>query len=251
MIIDARGDRSALERLLRLYWPPVYAFIRRQGFGSHDASDLTQEFLSKVVLTRGLLDRADPARGKFRSFLKQSLRNFLVDHHRASALRRAVNRPLSLSSPDAGPVDPAETTRLRDGETTGRSGDSGGSGTDDGVFDRQWAMTLVQSALERLEDALLADGMATHWAAFEVNIVGPALRKTQPLPLEELGRRLARAPGARSTAQEPIPPDVVSNMLQTTKRRFKRILREQVAETVSGESTIEEELAELRRLMGG
>lgn len=229
MIIDARGDRHTLERLLRLYWPPVYAFIRRQGFKPHDASDLTQEFLSSVVLSRNLLGRADPSRGRFRSFLKQSLRNFLIDHHRANKARSAILN----AAPLAGASTPSEDAD--------RAPDAGAPGTPPpgpDEFDREWAATIVRLALERLEDTLRADGMTAHWVAFETNVVSPTIRKTQPIALEELARRINVA-----------DPSIVSNMLQTTKRRFQRILREIVADTVANPEAVEEELRHLKRLL--
>lgn len=226
MIVDARGDRTLLERLLRLYWPPVYAFIRHQGFGAHDASDLTQEFLSSVVLARNILERADPSRGRFRSFLKQALRNFLIDHHRANNVRKKINRAVSLSvSPDDDRFGSIPEPAVKDDPT--------------GIFDRQWAATLVQLALERLEDAMRADGMTSHWIAFETNVVGPTIRKTKPMPLDELARKVG------------VETETLSNMIQTTKRRFKRMLREIVADTVENAGAVDDELAELNRLLSG
>ena len=230
MIVDARADRSLLERLLRLYWPPVYAFIRHQGFGSHDASDLTQEFLSSVVLGRNMLDRADPQRGRFRSFLKQALRNFLIDYHRARSVRRDIAHPLSLS------VGQDDTNGL--GSSHGVPEPASAIEAAD-IFDRQWAATLVHLALERVEDALRAEAMSMHWEAFEINVVGPAIRKTRPLPLDALAQKLGVS-----------DKDTVSNMIQTTKRRFKRTLREIVADTVENSIAVDDELAELNRLLG-
>lgn len=230
MIVDARGDRSVLEKLLRIYWPPVYTFIRRQGFTTHDASDLTQEFLSTVVLSRDLLSRADPTRGRFRSFLKQSLRNFLIDHHRAAKPRRAITNAGQLHDADSRESD-SSTRGLGFDEPT-RSGAANAPTAD---FDRQWAATIVHLALERLEDSLRTEHMTKHWLAFETNVVAPAVRKTAPLPLDELAQRLHVA-----------GPDVVSNMVQTAKRKYRKILREIVAETVDKPEAVDSELNELR-----
>src|SRR5689334_18689682 len=90
LVLSARADPGALELLLRAYWSPVYAFIRHKGYSQHDAADLTQEFLSEVVLGRNLLVKADPARGRFRAFVKSALRNFLIDQHRRAGSQRAA-----------------------------------------------------------------------------------------------------------------------------------------------------------------
>lgn len=217
LVLTARGDREHFERLLRLYWSPVYSFIRRQGFTGHDASDLTQEFMTRVVLGRDLFGKADPTRGRFRAFLKQSLRNFLVDQHRAGKARKAA------TAPGAEPVSDAAANLAAPDE-----------------FDRTWAASVVDHALRRLEEECLRDGMEPHWRAFELNILGPAIRKTQPVSMEAL----ARVVGA-------VDADQASNMVQTVKRRFRRTLREVVADTVRDPALVDAELAELRAMLGG
>ncbi len=246
MIIEARTDRHLLERLLRQYWPPVYGHLRREGYQPHDASDLTQEFLTTVVISRDLLGRADPARGRFRSFLKHALKNFLIDQPRARGRLGGPRHPTSLDQPTLS--DPRHSSGR--GSGTGRSSVTGDA--DDhpdhhanilepgAEFDRQWATTIVQIALDRLEDSLLSDKMAAHWAAFDVNIVGPAIRKTRPLPLGELARRIGVANA-----------DVASNILQTTKRRFRRTLQDVVMETVSDPAAAKAELEELVAIFRG
>lgn len=239
MIIDARTDRHLLERLLRQYWPPVYGHLRREGYQPHDASDLTQEFLTTVVISRDLLGRADPARGRFRAFLKQSLKNFLIDQHRARGRPGGPRRPASLELASAN----GDSSFGRTATGSGADGhpDPHAAGHEPGVeFDRQWATTIVQIALDRLEDSLLTDKMVAHWAAFDVNIVGPAIRKTRPLPLDELARRVGIASA-----------DVASNMLQTTKRRFRRTLQDVVMETVSDPDAAKLELEELLAIFRG
>jgi RNA polymerase sigma-70 factor (ECF subfamily) len=223
LVYGARGDRSGLEHLLRRYWSPVYAFIRKQGYGGHDASDLTQEFLSRVVIGRDLVGKADPARGRFRSFLKGALRNFLIDQHRTGKFSKGgavPNAPAAL--PEAG-GGIGEFSKEQSRE-----------------FDREWAATLVQLTLRRTEDEARSEGLGAHWEAFNINVLGPTLRRTEPLGLEILAAQIGAADAAQA-----------SNMVQTMKRRFRRTLREVVAETVATEAEVEDELAELRGYMGG
>lgn len=222
LIDGARADRAGLEKLLRQYWSPVYASIRRQGYGSHDASDLTQEFMAQVVIGRDLVGRADSARGRFRSFLKQSLRNFLIDRSRARK-RPEGEHPAHLASgsEETGSPEPAAAE----------------AGAD--TFDREWAAAVIELTLQRLEEACREDDMEPHWQAFRLNVVGPTIRKSRALSMEDL----ASAIGAADATQ-------ASNMLQTVKRRFKRLLREVVSETVTDPAEIELELALLRSSLG-
>jgi RNA polymerase sigma-70 factor (ECF subfamily) len=237
LVLGARGDRAHLEHLLRSYWSPVYAFIRRQGYAGHDASDLTQEFLTQVVLGRDLIGRADPTRGRFRSFLKQALRNFLIDQHRLNKAHKG--------GPSHQPVGKIPATFSLDDQATPRDGFARpGASPDpdpdaDRVFDREWAAAVIELALNRLEEGCLADGMDSHWMAFNVNVLGPTLRRTSPLPLADL----AKLVGATDDTQ-------ASNMLQTIKRRFRRILRDTVAETVGDPVQVEAELADLKAHFG-
>ncbi|HMN39893.1 MAG TPA: sigma factor [Phycisphaerales bacterium] len=227
------GDRAHLEQLLRAYWSPVYAFIRRQGYTGHDASDLTQDFMTQVVLSRDLIGRADPAKGRFRSFLKQALRNFLVDQHRLGKAHKG--RQSGRGGPNGPTHVELDASCARDGGAAAKTP----RGPLDDSFDRAWAAAVVEITLSRLEEACLADGLDAHWTAFNLNVLGPALRRTTALPLTDLARRINATDDAQA-----------SNMLQTMKRRFRRILREVIAETVNDPSQVEDELGQLRDYFG-
>lgn len=241
LVYRARGDRAVLEQLLRRYWSPVYAFIRRQGYGGHDASDLAQEFLARVVLGRDLIGKADEARGRFRSFLKHALRNFLIDQHRTGRASRGRGEGRGLPTGLKGGGDSAAAAALPLFDKEGHPLNEPVI-TDEmsRLFDREWAATIVQTTLQRLEDSARAEGLEAHWTAFDANILGPTLRRTAPIELKDLGDQL----GIADLTQ-------LSNMLQTMKRRFRRTLREVVAETVDTPAQIEEELADLRSLIEG
>lgn len=218
LIDGARADRAGLEKLLRQYWSPVYAAIRRQGFGTHDASDLTQEFMTQVVIGRDLAGKADATRGRFRSFLKQSLRNFLIDRSRGRK-RAEGEHPAHLATGEEGGGVPEPA-----------AADAGAD-----TFDREWAAAVIELTLQRLEEACREDDMEPHWQAFRLNVVGPTMRKANALSMDELAKVIGAADGTQA-----------SNMLQTVKRRFKRLLREVVSETVSDPADIELELSLLR-----
>lgn len=225
LVLSARGSRADLELLLRAYWSPVYAFIRAKGFGHHDASDLTQEFLAEILVGRDLIAKADPMRGRFRAFLKSALRNFLIDQHRrASSKRAAPSNP--IASVDAVP-EAADGSR------------DGGGGEPAAAFDRQWAAAVLALAIERTESACMQDSMEMQWAAFKAVVLTPLTGRVKSPNMDELAKRL----GAAGPAQ-------VSNMVQTVKRRFRRTLQQVVAETVMDPAEVEDELAALQRFFG-
>ena len=257
LVLGAAGrDRASLEHLLRAYWSPVYAFIRRQGYSGHDASDLTQEFLTQVVLGRDLAARANPEKGRFRSFMKQALRNFLIDqhrmgrHHKGHSARHqqgvpaseAGERPERSDGDRFKPAHPAAAVSMNDPSAShyGSTIPDTSNPETDAHFDREWAAAVIEQTLDKLEEACLADGMEGHWEAFSLNVLGPALRGTRPVPMDELAKRV----GAIDATQ-------ASNMLQTIKRRFRRTLREVISETVADSANVEPELSELKSFFGG
>lgn len=225
LILRAQHDPGDLERLLRAYWSPVYAYVRRKGFSTHDASDLTQDFLTQVVLGRDFLGRADPKRGAFRAFIKTSLRNFLIDHRRRCARRRT---DISLDEPA---LTPAEVQGAEAG---------GDDAAPSEAFDRQWAAAALAVTVDRLRAGCEADGLKPHWRAFELNILRPITTGASPLPMDEV----ARLVGARDAAH-------ASNMIVSIKRRFRATLRKVVAETVADPAQVEEEIALMKRMFGG
>ena len=87
-VFRANDDASELDALLGRYWSPIYAYLRRKGHDSQNAADLTQEFLTDVVLKRNIIGRASPTRGRFRSYLLTALRNYTIDAHRRSETLR-------------------------------------------------------------------------------------------------------------------------------------------------------------------
>ncbi|UCD75614.1 MAG: sigma-70 family RNA polymerase sigma factor [Phycisphaerales bacterium] len=223
LIVRARSDPADLETLLGQYWSPVYAYLRRKGNRPEDAADLTQSFLSEVVLDRDLIGRADPDRGRFRAFLIAALKRFVIDEYRRERGREGKRAAILV------PKDPAQLKSAEPSEE-----DDPGR-----AFDRQWAAAVLNNALERVEAACRDDGMTRQWESFELRVLRPLQRDCEPAPIQEVLERL----GERE-------PQVIYSMIQTIKRKLQRELREVVAETVETEEEVEQELAELRRFLG-
>lgn len=221
LVLDASADPVALDELLRLYWGPIYAYIRRSGCTRDEAADLTQEFIAQRIVAGALLDRADPVRGRFRTFVKTALRNFLIDQDRR---RRAQCRaPLNGVLLQGFSLDDVEP----------REGDDPGS-----AFDRQWAATMLSNAISRVQADCIAEGQRAHWTAFERSVVQPALGRMAPIGLEDLAGEL----GERS-------PDRVSAMIQTVRRKFRRVLRALIEETVADPAQADEEANALKEFL--
>ena len=222
LVQEAAGDRSALEDLLRDYWAPMYAFARQSGYSSHDAADIVQEFVAQRMLAGALLNRADPQRGRFRAFLKSSLRNFLSDQHRReSAKKRSPEHMRHLADDELAEYEP--------------------HGTDDPsqAFDRQWVATLLTRSIVRVQDECTREGQGQHWHAFERVVLWPRTTSAEPVSLSDLATEL----GLSSSL-------VVSAMVQTVHRKFRRHLRGIIEETVSDPREVDAELRELRAFLG-
>lgn len=216
---DSPEAAAALEKLCRTYWPPLYAYIRRAGHDATDAQDLTQEFFARL-LARDYLQHLHHREGKFRSFLLTYLKNFLSEQRRkAAAQKRGGDKVIvSLDEPageDGYLLEPVDEL------------------TPDQAFERRWAQTVLQTALDRLRGEYLARGQA---ALFE------RLQDYQP-----------REPGGLSYAQLGaelgLTEAAVKSAVQRMRQRHRELLREEIAQTVTRPEEIEEELRCFRTLL--
>lgn len=214
---DSQAARPALCRLLETYWYPLYAFVRRSGRDPNDASDLTQAFVA-CLLERNSLALADPAKGKFRTFLLTSIERFLVDDHRSRRRekRGGGTQVLSLSFLDAEeryrlePIDPMTPERM---------------------YERRWAMTLLDRALKRLEGESATTGRGAVFAALKPFLSG----EPAGCSYVEIARGLAMTEGAVKTA------------VHRLRRRYAALVRAEIAETLADPAGVEEEVQHLFR----
>ena len=212
------GTLPDVESLAKAYWRPVYGYVRSRFSKTDDeAVDCTQDFFLWMI-ERGFLGRADPERGRFRGFLKVSLRNFMNDRERkAKAQRRGGDRlhlRLHFGDEDL-PVLELDAK----------------SQTPDEVLDDLWRSTLVERATQTLEQELAALGKETYFAVFRDYF----LSSEEGVDYQAVADR-----HEISTVQ-------VSNHLAHAKKRYRRLLRAAVMETVSNPEELE---VELRWLFG-
>ena len=215
----ARSDEAdrALADLCARYWYPLYAYTRRRGYDREDARDLTQAFFAKL-LEKGDLRAADPTRGRFRTFLLASMKNFLGGEWRKehSAKRGGAAQVLPLDFDSAEQryvVEPAH--------------DLG----PDAIYERRWALGLLEQAAADLRRRYEADGEAELFEALKGALDGDE----GALPYRDLAQRLGRSEGALRTAASRL------------RARWRERLRELVAETVHEEAEIQDELHTLVR----
>jgi RNA polymerase sigma-70 factor (ECF subfamily) len=220
LILNARGSdaplaREALEKLCRSYWYPLYAFVRRQGRGPHDAQDLTQEFFARL-LEKHYLEEVDRAKGRFRSFLLAALKHFLSNEwDRQRAHKRGG------ASPHV-PID-TQFAESRYGLEPAHEQ------TPEKLFERRWALTLLDQVLARLREEFVAAGKTGHFEELKVVLTSDK----RSIPYAELGTRLGLSEGAVKVA------------VHRLRRRYRELLRAEIAGTVAGPEEVEEEIRHL------
>jgi RNA polymerase sigma-70 factor (ECF subfamily) len=215
----SRAAEEALDQLCRIYWRPVYSFVRRQGNNPTEAEDLTQSFFA-LILERRDLDAVRSEKGRLRSYLLTSLKHFLAsEHRRAMTFKRGKGQsPVSLEElTGKDTVEIQMTNHL----------------TADRVYERRWALTLMEQVLRRLKDEYCATGNAVLFDSLK-----------QLLPDE---------PGATSrteiAAQLGMSDNALRQAFHRFRHRYQELLRDEIAHTVAISSDIEDELRYLIRVL--
>lgn len=214
--------RAALAELCQTYWAPLYNFVRSRGYTVDDAQDLTQSFFAYLI-ERKIYARVDRQKGKFRSFLLASLKNFLADaSDRERTLKRGgrqVFLPLQEQQ-----VENAESIFQTHSSTSG----------EDQLFDRSWAEALIAAGLERLSADYKGEAKEKLFNELRIFLTSGA----EPLPsYAELATRLGMTESTLRTN------------VTRLRARYRRVLRAEVRRTVDTEAEVDEELHELLRVL--
>lgn len=214
------GSQHALAELCEAYWYPLYAFVRYQGYDQDDAADLTQAYFARVLEKNYLGDVQEDA-GRFRSFLLASLKNFLAkERDKASALKRGggVNT-VSLDSASAEsryqnePVDRLDP---------------------DAVFERRWAMTVLERVMDQLEAEFGNAGKAKRFEKLHGFLIG----EEPHAPYRVVAQELQMKEGA------------VKEAVHRLRKRFGHLLREEIASTVADPDDVDDEVRHLLSVTG-
>jgi RNA polymerase sigma-70 factor (ECF subfamily) len=209
--------RAALEGLCRDYWYPLYAFVRRRGLSAEDASDVVQGFLADL-LERQVLERVDRDRGRFRAFLRASCAHYLShERDRAGARKRGGGeRPIPLDRLDA------------EGRY-GREPAPADVMTAEQLFERRWALVLLERVLARLEAEAARTGKQELFARLRLMLEGDDGAESY----RDVGTALGMSEGAVKVAAHRL------------RGRYRELLREEVARTVADPADVDAELADL------
>ena len=219
---DPEIARAALAQLCQTYWAPLYGFVRSRGYSVHDAQDLTQSFFAYLI-EKKIYTRVDRQKGKFRSFLLASLKNFLADaSDRERTLKRGGGRDfLPLHEEQA---EEAESLFQTQSNAT----------NEDQVFDRTWAETLVTDSLEQLSSYYKTEGKERLFQELRIFLTG----SSDPLPsYVDLARRL----GTQAST--------LRSHITRLRARYREALRAEVRRTVETDAEVEGELRELLRVL--
>jgi RNA polymerase sigma-70 factor (ECF subfamily) len=210
-----------LERLCRSYWYPLYAYARRRGFGPHDAEDLVQGFFARLV-EKEMLRRVQREGGRFRTFLLSCFNNFTSDRRdSANRLKRGGGREIiSLDAPEAEGRFSREPTDLQDPAK---------------IFERRWALTVLDTVLARLKAELQTEGK------------GQLFEHLQALVVGEPGA----ARHSEAAAHLGLSENAVAVTVHRLRQRYRRLLREEVAQTVLRIEEVEDEIGHLLRVLCG
>jgi len=225
-LVVAAGDpqrkdsRSALVSLCDKYWYPLYAYLRRRGHAPDEAQDLTQEFFMRVLEGR-YLNKADPEKGRFRSFILTSLKFFAADEQdRQRAQKRGGGAVVSFEF------------------SSGESGEEryqrepGHDETPDRIFERRWALSMLERVMERLRDEFVQHGRPENFERLKVFLLGQS-----EAPYSDLAREMNTSEGALKVA------------IHRLRKRYRELFRQEIADTVADPAEVESELRYLAAVL--
>ena len=219
LVLEAQDEspvaQEALEKLCRIYWRPVYSFLRRQGVGQEEAEDLTQGFFA-LLLERGDFSAVRREKGRLRSYLLAALKHFLADERRrAMAIKRGKGERLI-------PLEELRTDEWMDMEPADPL-------TAERIYERRWATTVLDHALNLLKDEYAAAANATLF--------------------DSLTQLLTDEPGAPSradiAAQFGMTENAVTQAFHRFRQRYQKLLRQEIAHTVATPGDVDDELRQL------
>ena len=216
---DTQQARDALAQLFKSYWYPLYAYVRRRGYNEHDAEDLVQAFCVHLQ-EKHALAKADPLRGKFRTFLLSSLQNFLANEHvRANAQKRGGGENFVF-------ID-AETAHERyRAEPTHAS-------TPDAIFEKRWAHALLEQTLSGLRSDFSRRGKERLFDGLSPFLTSDAREESYQSAANRLG----------------LPLSAIKTSVHRMRQDYRSRLREEIGRTVATPQEIDEELLHLRKVL--
>jgi len=220
---DEARRRIVIDGLIKRYWKPIYCYLRRKGYGNEPAKDLTQGFLHEIVLGKDIVQQAEEAKGRFRTFLLTALNHYITSVHRANvagkrhpkdgvvSLEEFDEESMSLAAKDMQPED---------------------------VFTYVWASVLMDDVLAEVKEGCFRDGKKVYWGVFRARVLDPIVTGVEPITVADLCKRF----GIKNKAK-------VSNMIVTVKRRFQKAMAQRVRQHVDSDEEVKQEIQDLMKIL--
>jgi len=212
---DSPCSARALAALCELYWFPLYAYVRRQGYSAHEAEDLTQAFFARF-LEKEYLQDVDRRRGRFRSFLLAAMKHFLANQRQRARARKRGGGRASIS------MDFADAERSYQLEPFAGL-------TAERLFQRRWALALLDQVFRRLREESIQAGKGKQFENLHEFLSGQSGKRSY----RQVAERLTMTEGAVKVA------------VHRLRRRYRELLREEISQTVTCPQEIEDELRDL------
>jgi len=220
---DELRRKLSVDNLIIKYWKPVYCYLRRKGYENEIAKDLTQGFFHEVVLGRELIQQADQAKGRFRTFLLTALDRYVTSVYRKETAKKRLPKHgmIHLESEILSNIPKSQLQE-----------------PPEQVFNYAWASNLLDQVLAEVREEYCNTGMETHWEVFRIKVLDPILEDAEAPSFAEICKKY----GIESESK-------ASNMIITVKRRFGVVLRRCLRQFVQSDSEIEDEYNQLIEIL--
>lgn len=222
---DETRRRMILNNLTETYWKPVYCYLRNKGYDNDAAKDITQDFFTEIVLGRGLIQKADQTKGKFRTFLLVALERFVVSTLRYEGRIRRGGQA------DVVHLDASDLTNLDVAESASDPSQA---------FCYGWVTDLLDQVLAEVKEEYCGTQREAYWEVFRQKILGPIFEDAKAPSYRELGAQYGIDDESR-----------VANIVVTVKRRFGSVLKRHLRDLSSSDAEADEELSEIFRILSG
>jgi RNA polymerase sigma factor (sigma-70 family) len=209
-----------MAELYKMYWYPLYAYVRSRGNGAEDAADLVQGFFTKLMDGGTLLRSADPVKGRFRSYLLGAVKHFMANEWDKANAHKRGGKAVRIA------LDDAERRYERE---------PAHELTPERLFERRWALTLLERVMHQLREEHVASGKLKQFELLKDLLAGPLADRSYG----EIGAELGMSEGAVKVA------------VHRLRQRYRELLSNQIAETVASQEDIADEIKHLHEALAG
>jgi len=221
--LDETRRREAINELIKKYWKPIYCYLRRKGYFSEDAKDMTQGFFFEIVLGRDLIQQADKAKGRFRTFLLTALGRYATDKYREKNTKKRLpeGKMVSLQTNDMEDLIKMQSESCPEQ-----------------IFHHVWASEVLDRVLAKTKEECCHANKETYWKVFYAKVVVPIVDGVETPKLCQLCKEY----GIESEAK-------ASNMIAYVKERFRVAMKSYLRQFVQSDADVDEEFNEILKIL--